>query len=391
MFSHSTKGRNVINIEQIQRSITDYAKEKSLAREVSFWLQKTFLRWVINHYPIVQEVRSVERYKTLVKGDIPLWFRPDDEKINYIYIDLHHNKFQELLEKCSEFLSSRPKNIYHKFPRMTVEQVLKKWEEEHENILRKEKIYKKTSGDGLERVYSFEDLHFVKFSHTHHELSLEMARESALMQHCLGEFDNDEKGVGGYGEYYYGLIRKKEIELFSLRDEKNMPHATIALYKKNGTLWLDQIKGKQNVAPIARYVPACIAFLNFLDVHYNYHSDTLRMGIVHVDGGSKRIEEIKDERIQQFLVAYNAEFIEYFSSPSIATQWLATLREPSRVTQIGSATDCMKITALLQQTMLMLKVKFTLNTTAKEILKSAVKYQIKGRLFRFVKLQVGRV
>ena len=310
------KGRNVINITQIQEKITTYAEKKSLPDDVLFWLQKTFLRWLINHYPNVQEVRTIERYKTLVKGSVPTWFRPDDGATKYIYIDLHHYVFQELLEKCSEFLTSRPKNIYHKFPRMTVGHVLQKWKEEHDLLLRKEKKYKETSFDGLESVFSFEDLHIVRFNNGHHELSLEMARESALMQHCLGEFDNDEEGTGGYGEYYIKLIKEEEIELYSLRDEKNMPQATIALYQKDGALWLDQIKGKQNVAPIARYAPACIAFFNAFKVHYGYHSDTLRMGVVCVDGESKKIEEIHDERTQQFLVAYHAQYIELLPNPS---------------------------------------------------------------------------
>ena len=388
---HRNKGRNVINIEQIQKRISDYEKGKLLIPEVSSWLNKTFLRWLINHYSIVQEVRSIERYKTLVKGDVPPWFCPDDGQVVYIYIDLHHQKFQELLEKCSEFLSSRPKNIYHKFPRMTVEHVLQKWKEEHEQLLRKEKKYKETSCDGLEHVFSFEDLHVVKFDHRHHELSLEMARESALMQHCLGEFENDEEGAGGYGEYYFKLIKEKEIKLYSLRDEKNMPHATIALYEKDGTLWLDQIKGKQNVAPIARYAPACIAFLNAFKVHYNYHSDTLRMGVVCIDGVSKQIEEIHDERTQQFLVAYNAQYIDMLPSPSVATRWLASLRDPNHVDQIDGASEEMKIAALLQNTMLMLRLTFSRETSAKEILKSIVKYRIKDRIFRFPKLQIGRI
>ncbi len=48
----------------------------------------------------------------------------------------------------------------------------------------------------------FENLHIVRFRPQHKELSLEMARESVLMQHCLGEFDDDLLGEGGYGEYY---------------------------------------------------------------------------------------------------------------------------------------------------------------------------------------------
>jgi hypothetical protein len=274
---------------------------------------------------------------------------------------------------------------------MTVEHVLKKWQEEHERFLHQEKIYKETTKEGLENIFTFENMTVVKFKDAHKELSLEMARESALMQHCLGEFENDEEGEGGYGEYYFKLIKNKEIKLYSLRDEKNMPHVSIALYKKNNIFYLDQIKGKQNVSPVERYVPACVAFFNFLNVHYNYHADTLGMGVVYVDGITRKIEEIEDERTQQFLVAYDANLIHKLPNPSKATLWLATLRQPSAIEYLKNANDAMKISALLQKSILMLKVKLGLETTAKEVLKSIQKYEIKGRVFRFIKLQVGRV
>ena len=385
------KGRNVINIAQVEQSIVLYAKEKNLSIEVSSWLEKNFLRWLINHFPYVQVVQSEERYNSLLRGAIPSWFQPKSVDIEFIYIDVKHVKFQELLEKCSEFLSSRSERTVHKFPRMTVPQVLEKWKEEHERFIRRQKVYKDTSSEGLVSVCHYEELYFVKFDATHKELSLEMAKESALMQHCLGEFDDDVLGEGGYGEYYLKLIRNEEIELYSLRDEQNMPHVTIALYKKEGKLRLDQIKGKQNISPVARYIPACVTFLNYLNVEYTYHTDTLGMGVVCIDGVSRRIEEIEDERIEQFLVAYDAELIERLKNPSKATQWLATLRKPSSVINREEASDAMKISALLQQSMLMLKVKLFLDTTAKEVLKAIQKYEIKGRVFRFVKLQVGRI
>ena len=85
--------------------------------------------------------------------------------------------------------------MVHKFPRMTVEQVLQKWEKEHHVMVVKEKFSKETSTKGLEVVFRFENLSVVKLKPDHQELSLEMARESALMQHCLGEFDNDRDWI----------------------------------------------------------------------------------------------------------------------------------------------------------------------------------------------------
>ena len=385
------KGRNVINLEQLKEDITLYTKEKKRSLAVTSWLKKNLFRWVVNHFSYVQVVQSRERYQVLIGKSVPKWFQPEREEIDFIFIDSKHLKFQELLEKCAEYLSSKEPKMAHKFHKMTVEQVLEKWEEEHQRFIRKECRYRETSGDGVESVFVFENLHIVKLKHKHKELPLEMAKESALMQHCLGEFDNNETGEGGYGEYYKKRIQKSQLELFSLRDEKNMPHATLAVYRKKGIYWLDQIKGKQNKPPIARYVSACVAFFNFLDLHYDYNSDTLGMGVVYVDGKSLELKEIKDEKIQQYLVAYRSDFILQLPNPSKATLWLATLREAPLLSQLEMSNDAMKISALLQDYLLMLKIKFSLNITPKELLKGAKKFQIEERIFKFIKIQIKRV
>jgi len=385
------RGRNVINIGEIKEILIEYSQNKQLSFAVSSWVEKTFLRWIINSFPYVQLVQSSAHYLSLVKGTIPAWFQPNNPIVVFVYIEVKHREITILLDKCTEFLESREVRVVHKFPRMTVAQVLQKWEEEHLLMISKSRRYIETTADGLKRVFEFNDLYLVYFKPDHQDLSLEMARESALMQHCLGEFDDDRLGEGGYGAYYIQKIRDKEIKLFSLRDKKNMPHATIALYQKSGIYWLEQIKGKQNRSPVERYIPASVAFLNSLDVHYNHHSDTLGMGIVYIRGKSRTIEDIEEESIQELLVAYDTTMIHKIKNPSKSTLWLATLRTPSQIENLEDVTDTMKLTALLQQSQLMLKVKFSWATTAKNILKNIEKYSISGRFFKFIKLQVGRI
>jgi len=392
MKNRENRGRNVINIEEIKETLAHYSTKKHLSLPVDAWLQKSFLRWLINSFPYVQVVQSKECYRSLLVGDIPFWFQLDKPNVQYIYIEVAHREIGILLDRCTEFLESRDKRMVHKFPRMTVEQVLKKWEEEHTRMSERTLTYLETSTKALERLFSFDSFTFVRFRFDHKELSLEMARESALMQHCLGEFDDAVQGEGGYGEHYIKKIRKQAIELFSLRDSKNMPHATIALYKKDGEYWLEQIKGKQNRSPIERYVPTSVAFFNFLKVRYpQQHNDTFGMGVVYLQGKSRTIEDIEDETIQELLVASDASMIHKIKNPSKSTLWLATLRSPVEIAYLNHATDAMKITTLLQQTHLMLKVKFSLKSTAKRLLKNLDAYSIQGRSFIFTKLQVGRI
>ena len=73
--------------------------------------------------------------------------------------------------------------------------------------------------------------------------------ESALMQHCVGDGAYDRILSAGGGEHFEGL--------FSLRDRAGKPHATIEV--RNGLL--SQVQGKQNMAPIPKYIPHIVGFI----------------------------------------------------------------------------------------------------------------------------------
>jgi hypothetical protein len=72
--------------------------------------------------------------------------------------------------------------------------------------------------------------------------------ESAFMQHCIGHGSYDTRVVDGTGEYY------------SLRDRSNRPHATLELTMSDEGRYLEQLRGKQNVAPLRRYLAMMSAF-----------------------------------------------------------------------------------------------------------------------------------
>lgn len=388
--AQKSQGRNVINIKEIKVYLSTFSKEKELSIPINSWLQKTFVRWLINHFRQVRVVRSVEAYKFLVQGTVPTWF-VQENNVEFIYIDIKNASFLDTLNTCVEFLSSRDEKMSHKFPRMTVEHILAKSKQEHQRMQERKRKNIETSQEALEHIFSFENLHVVKFLAHHKELSLEMARESALMQHCLGEFDNVEKAEGGYGSYYYGLIIKEEITLYSLRDEKNMPHATISVTSKHGQLWLDQIKGKQNLAPIARYVPASVAFFNHIELQQDHHQDSLAMGVVFTKGRSEELSKITDESMQQNLIAYDSSFIDKLPNPSKSSLWLASLRDPKQTGALENSSDAMKISSLIQYPLLMNELEFSHNLKAKKMLQQNENYSIGERVFVFPKLEVARI
>jgi len=384
------QGRNIINIEEIKIYLNNFALERNLSTAICSWVQKSFLRWVINHFTPVQAVHTVKHYELLMEKKVPSWFDPN-QNINFYFIDIKHPDFLDYLTTCVEFLGSRDKRMVPKFPRMTVEHVLEKHRQEHLRIEEKKKKFIETSQEGLEEVFRYENLHVVKFLKEHEELPLEMARESALMQHCLGRFTDVEKAKGGYGSYYYNLIKNQEITLYSLRDEKNMPHATISVTKKHNKLWLDQIKGKQNLAPVERYVPASIAFFNHIGIEHDYHQDCLAMEVVYIQGESQQLSKITDEATQQRLIAYNPSFIDKLPNPSKSSLWLASLRNTKEMHLLENTSDAMKIASLLKHPLLLNELDFDQDFNAKKILQKTQTFSIDGIEFLFPKLEVTRI
>ena len=75
-------------------------------------------------------------------------------------------------------------------------------------------------------------------------------RESAYMQHCIGQGAYDDK------------LGDNEHEYYSLRDPAGKPHITMEVSKKSGENHvLLQFQGKQNLPPIDKYVKAVLPFM----------------------------------------------------------------------------------------------------------------------------------
>lgn len=83
-------------------------------------------------------------------------------------------------------------------------------------------------------------------------------RESAYMQHCIGNGSYDDK---------VGTSRYKYI---SLRDSTNKPHVTMELLSNGNGEWdILQFQGKQNKIPLPRYVKVLTPFLQKADLNFS--------------------------------------------------------------------------------------------------------------------------
>ena len=114
--------------------------------------------------------------------------------------------------------------------------------------------------DGLEIVYRFKDgMFFAKLNS-----SQCLDREGKLMQHCVGSYAEE--------------VDKGNVIIYSLRDKKNQPHATLEARGKE----IHQIKGKQNEAPVKKYIPYIREFI--LKNNFDIEEDEENIGLIKLNG-----------------------------------------------------------------------------------------------------------
>jgi len=110
---------------------------------------------------------------------------------------------------------------------------------------------------------------------------MEMAYESQMMQHCLGQFADRSALTGGYGEHYAEACEQGNMRLFSYRSGNAHPHISVSAYvQSDGRLRIDQIKGKQNRPPVERYHADVLALLSQLETDEHTPEDALAIGLV---------------------------------------------------------------------------------------------------------------
>ena len=90
--------------------------------------------------------------------------------------------------------------------------------------------------------------------------------ESEYMGHCVGK--------GGYDQG----VKDGTTQIYSIRDERGEPHVTFEV--RDGVI--QQCKGKQNKAPVAKYMPAVQAFIK--QNKFKLGGDKRNTGLIEQDG-----------------------------------------------------------------------------------------------------------
>lgn len=341
MTSHTPAyaGRNAVNAAELRAVIDARSAARGDPPAIRAWLLNHFWRhWVANFEP-ARTIATLEDARRVLPGaSLPEWLvkRLEDPLANagvpVVWLDPTEPAALLLEARLVEFLSSRQgTSLEGKLARINCPQALSLWEKEHELMqARLDRGWRQSDARALRTVLEVPEGVFVEFLAHSPLLRAEMAYESYLMRHCVGQFANRKALSGGYGEQYAQAVEQGKLRLISLRDRNGQPHITISLtVRGKGAPQLDQVKGKQNRPPISRYVDALIRVLNLIGTDGETPNDCLSIGIVRTETGWQRLDEITDPLAQARFVSRYPHAFSMLRSPGALAQWITAARQPA--------------------------------------------------------------
>ncbi|CAM3589064.1 hypothetical protein N5K37_23385 [Delftia tsuruhatensis] len=374
--------RDVVNAPDIKQRIRERSAARGDSQEIAAWLANHFYRHVIGNLdadpPAVQPISTqaellrlhrrtepaawaLERLRAHAARQPPLQDSPAaGASAPLWWVEPDSAPLLALESRLLEFLSTRRGTaLQGKLQRINCPQALARWTLEHLAFARKSESGWAEHRPGAVRPLLRDQLGvFVEFDSQSPDLRAEMAYESQMMRHCLGQFSARGALRGGYGEHYAEACEQGRLRLFSYRTGTAQPRITVsAQVLDGGRLRIDQIKGKQNRPPIARYLADVLALLNHLDADGEAPADALAMGVVrrpaHLlasghTGAWCAASELHTEAEQLWLLQAHPALLEQLDIRSPLMQWLVAAR---RDTVPVPAFERMPRSAALQQSL----------------------------------------
>lgn len=249
--------RDVVNALALKSAIEQRSRARGDSDEVRQWLLNHFYRHVVGNFsappPALQPVESVQQaHELFLPLPVPPWLHT---RLRLgggsapVWIDSASAALLALEQRLVEFLGSRRGTALDgKLQRVNAPQALALWAAEHAAFESAAAAgWREHQPDAIELRWQGRDGQFVELRGDSAQLRTEMAYESQLMRHCLGQFADRQALTGGYGEHYAQACESGALRLFSYRSANQQPHVTIAVsVGGDGRLSVEQIKGKQN-------------------------------------------------------------------------------------------------------------------------------------------------
>ena len=371
------KARDVVNAPAIKQRIKERSTGRGDAPDVATWLGNHFYRHVVGNLqadePGVQRIADVQQLQTLMgRQEPPAWAleRLARKQSGFDLPDLwwvlpDSAAVLTLETRLVEFLSTRKgTSLEGKLQRVNAPQALARWMLEHLAFEQKQNSgWIEHSQEAVQGILRGQLGTFVEFLGESPKARQEMAYESQMMGHCVGQFASRKTFIGGYGEHYAEGLESGRMRLFSYRTGAAQPRITVnAFVQKDGKLKIEQIKGKQNRPPIARYVPDVVTLLNHLPLNDEVPEDAVAMGIVRRPPDVLQahpeltpwcsVQELQTDNEQLWLMQQHPSLLPQLNLQSPLMQWMVAARKDSLDSEV---IDRMPKSAALKHTLQMAK------------------------------------
>jgi hypothetical protein len=330
--------RNALNANRLKADITARSRARGDSDAVRGWLLNHFYRHIVSNFEPARPIASHAEACAVLDTPPPAWVTTRfgaagklSALAPVVWIDPAQPQLLALEARLVEFLESRKgTRLDGKLDRINCPQALALWEKEHADMAQRiARGWRQSQPDAIRTWLETPHGRFVEFLQDSAHLRAEMAFESYVMRHCLGQFRDRKALTGGYGQRYAQEIEAGRLRLLSFRDPGGQPHITVsAVVRGDGRLDVDQIKGKQNRPPVERYIDDVLACLNALDTGELTPPDGIAIGIVRTPAGWRRIENVLDAASQTRLVGHHPQLYRRLTRPTPAVEWLVAARQP---------------------------------------------------------------
>lgn len=341
--------RNVVNAPELKARIIARSRARNDAPDIAAWLQNHFYRYLVGNLnapaDAVQAITTTAALQQRYAAGAPAWALallarktgPETAPAAPAlwWIDPDHDSVLALERQLLEFLQSRKgTSLEGKLARINCPQALERWAQEHQAFEAQQLAgWRQHQPHAVQMVWQGSQGAFVELLPSSGVLREEMAYESQMMRHCLGQFANRHQLTGGYGEHYAEGCEQGRMRIFSYRTGQAQPRITInAWLQADGRLRIDQIKGKQNRPPVDRYRADVIAFLNQLNTSDDTPDDALGMRLLRTSGaqpGWHAVENLHSEAEQLQLWQRQPRLLPHLQHTSPLVQWLAAAHDCS--------------------------------------------------------------
>jgi hypothetical protein len=243
LFSEANISNEAVLIDEIEQLLDE--KEVQDSSPIRQWFKTQYLKWFKSNVDDDKKSAIPHQYK---EGE-PEWMSREGVMDFSGFKDEQKQKLSHMVDYFKTLSDIDLKSLY-KEPLKVIEDKMSKWEKTLAKKINKSKLSPLVEGIDFEVISKTKDSNGAPMCWVKLLTKEAFKFEGDSMGHCVGGYNPNKSG----------------LSIISLYDEDNLPHVTLEIQEKR----IKQIKGKQNAAPIEKYLEACMKFVRYLTDNKGY-------------------------------------------------------------------------------------------------------------------------